>query len=112
MNSEFIKKAYSNSEYTPEQIEELKKCFHDPIYFMKTYVKVMHPKKGVVPFELYEYQEEAVKTFQSNTEVICKIGRQMGKCVTGDTKITIGKQPRGIRLFALKILKLLQFNPT
>ena len=48
MKSEFIKKAYSNSEYTPEQIEELKKCFHDPIYFMKTYVKVMHPKKGVV----------------------------------------------------------------
>ena len=27
MKSEFIKKAYSNSEYTPEQIEELKK-FH------------------------------------------------------------------------------------
>jgi hypothetical protein len=58
------------------------------------------------------FHEEAVKTFQYNTEVICKIGRQMGKCVTGDTKIIIGKQPRGIRLFALKILKLLQFNPT
>ena len=35
----------------------------------------------------------------------------MGKCVTSDTKIKIGKQPKGIRLFALKILKLLQLNP-
>lgn len=108
MKSEFIKKAYANNEYTSEQIEELKICYRDPIYFMKKYVKVMHPKKGVVPFELYPYQEEAVNTFETNTEVICKIGRQMGKCVTGDTKIIIGKQPKGIRLFALNVLNFLR----
>ena len=79
MKSEFIKKAYSNSEYTPEQIEELKKCFHDPIYFMKTYVKVMHPKKGVVPFELYEYQEEMIDVIHNNKDVLLMASRQLGK---------------------------------
>lgn len=108
MKNENIKKAYSNSEYTPEQIEELKKCYRSPIYFMKTYVKVMHPTRGIVPFKLYPYQEEAVKSFEANSDVICKIGRQMGKCVTGDTKIIVGKQPKGIRLFAYKVMKFLE----
>ena len=42
---------------------EYKKCIEDPIYFMKKYVKIQHPIRGTVGFELYPFQEETLKEF-------------------------------------------------
>jgi hypothetical protein len=39
--------------------QEYKRCIEDPIYFMKKYVKIQHPIRGTVGFELYPFQEEA-----------------------------------------------------
>ena len=79
MKSEQIKKPNVESEYTYEQIKELQRCSVDPIYFMKTYMKVMHAKRGAIPFNMFPYQERCVKAFLDNTFTLIKMGRQMGK---------------------------------
>jgi hypothetical protein len=74
-----IKRAFATSEYTPNSVMEVKRCIEDPIYFMKKYVKIMHPLHGAVPFELYDYQEEMVRAIHENKDTILLCSRQMGK---------------------------------
>lgn len=66
-------------EYTNEMVQEYIKCAGDPIYFIKKYVYVVHPDKGVVKLDLYDYQERMVETYHSNRKVIFMTARQMGK---------------------------------
>lgn len=82
MANEFIKRAYSESEYTPELIQELVKCRKDPVYFIRNYVWLQHPTKGKILFNLYDYQEELVRACEENSRVIALISRQMGKTQT------------------------------
>jgi len=76
-----IKKANQELEYTPEQMAELHKCSKDPVYFAKTYVKIQHPKRGAIPFELYDYQIDLFNSFQSNRYSIILSARQTGKSI-------------------------------
>lgn len=57
---------------------EYKKCIEDPIYFMKKYVKIQHPVRGTVNFELYPFQENTLKDFVENSLNIVLKSRQMG----------------------------------
>ena len=43
--------------------KEYVKCAKNPAYFLKKYCVVQHPMKGKVPFHLWAYQEESLKTF-------------------------------------------------
>ena len=80
--NEFIKRAYAESEYTPENIQELKRCQQDPVYFIRNYVYLQHPTRGKILFNLYDYQEELVKACHEEKRVIALISRQMGKTQT------------------------------
>ena len=82
---EIIKKGYSKDRFNLNQIEELRRCMSDPIYFCKNYVKIQHPKKGRVPFELWPYQEEMIDSFHKHRYCIALTARQMGKttCAAG-----------------------------
>jgi hypothetical protein len=62
-------------------LEEFKKCKEDPIYFMSTYVQVTHPVRGLVPFQLYPFQERIVKEIEENRFNILRKFRQAG-CTT------------------------------
>jgi hypothetical protein len=66
-------------QYTKEQLEEYVKCANDPVYFCSKYVKVKTLDKGIMPFKLYDYQEEFVKQIHQNRFVISKWPRQSGK---------------------------------
>ena len=77
-----IKAANEEMEYTVEQQEELIKCMEDPIYFIETYVMVMHPTRGAVKFKMYEYQKRYIRHLQSNRFSITMQSRQMGKTIT------------------------------
>jgi hypothetical protein len=68
------------SEKTLKEIikEEYKKCLVDPMYFMKKYVKIQHQTRGIIPFELYEFQEETLQDFIDNDRNIVLKSRQMG----------------------------------
>jgi hypothetical protein len=80
--NEQIKRAGTECEYTPEQVQELRKCITDPIYFITNYVKVSHPTKGLVPFALYEYQERLIRHLHSSRFSILNLPRQQGKTIT------------------------------
>lgn len=71
-----------NMSYTAFQAEEYARCSVDPIYFIKTYVKIVHVDHGIVNFELYPFQERIIEAYKNNRKVICKIGRQQGKTQT------------------------------
>lgn len=80
--NKFIKPANTETEYTPEQLIELKRCASDPVYFIKTYVKIQHPTKGAVAFELYDFQEKLIRSFHNNDFNIVLASRQVGKSIT------------------------------
>ena len=58
--------------------EEYKRCLVDPIYFMKKYVKIQHPLRGTIPFDLYEFQEKSLKDLIEYDYNIILKSRQMG----------------------------------
>ena len=66
-------------QYTKEQLEEYVKCANDPVYFCCKYIKVKTLDKGIMPFELYDYQQKFVKTIHDNRFTISKWPRQSGK---------------------------------
>jgi hypothetical protein len=66
-------------QYTEEQLKEYMKCANDPVYFCKKYVKVKTLDKGIMPFELYDYQQKFVNAIHNNRFVISKWPRQSGK---------------------------------
>lgn len=77
-----LKKANTETEYTYDQLQELKRCADDPVYFIKNYVRIQHPVRGSIPFELYDYQIEMIRGFQQNRYVVVLSARQTGKSQT------------------------------
>lgn len=77
-----IKRPFTQTTYTVKQVEELKKCITDPVYFINNYVYILHPKKGKVKFKLYDYQEKLIRSYQQNRFNIVKASRQVGKTET------------------------------
>ena len=69
-------------EWTEESVTEYQKCMGDPQYFIETYVKIVHVDKGLVPFDMYDYQRKMVYNFINERFVICKMPRQSGKSTT------------------------------
>ena len=74
-----LKKVGVNIEFTQDQIQDYVKCAKDPIYFIKRFVKIVHVDRGLIPLDLYEYQERMINTFNNNRFVITKMPRQSGK---------------------------------
>ena len=61
-----------------EQAEEYVRCRKDPIYFIKKYGKIRHPTKGLLGFELWDFQEETLQSFLDNSYNIILKARQLG----------------------------------
>jgi len=74
-----LKKAHTKSRFTPKQVEEVMKCLEDPKYFIEQYLKIVTIDKGLVPFQMYDFQRKMVDTFHDNRFTICKLPRQSGK---------------------------------
>jgi hypothetical protein len=68
--------------FTEEEAQEFIKCASDPVYFIKTYVKIVNVDKGLVPFDMWNFQEDMVRDFHANRFSICKMPRQVGKTTT------------------------------
>src|SRR5210317_1194065 len=75
-------KANLQQSYTEDQVREIAKCMDDPIHFIKTYTRIVNIDEGLVPFNMYGFQEKMVKTFHNNRFSICKLPRQSGKSTT------------------------------
>lgn len=79
----------SKHRYTDDELKEFVKCYNDPAYFIKHYVKIINLNNGVVPFILYPYQEKLIEQYHDNRFCLAMLGRQMGKCCKNTTKIKI-----------------------
>jgi hypothetical protein len=77
-----LKKVNTPQEFTSDEIKEFKKCENNPIYFMKKYVQIVSLDEGLVPFDMYPFQEKIVNTIHENRFTICKLPRQSGKSTT------------------------------
>jgi hypothetical protein len=66
-------------ELTAEQLHEFVKCESDPVYFIETYMKIVHVDKGIIPFNLHDYQKKYVNDINNNRFVLSKWCRQSGK---------------------------------
>ena len=69
-------------EFSREQVIEYAKCARDPLYFIETYVQIVNVDKGLVPFDMWNFQRDIVKLVESERYVICKMPRQVGKTTT------------------------------
>jgi hypothetical protein len=74
-----LKKANVATEFTPEQVQEYLKCSEDPVYFVTHYIKIVSLDEGVIPFRMYNFQVDMVKSFHDNRFNIAKLPRQSGK---------------------------------
>ncbi len=77
-----LKNVGQNIDWTEDTLEEYMKCKEDPQYFIQKYIRIVHVDKGLVPFEMYEYQRDMINKFTDNRFVICKMPRQTGKSTT------------------------------
>lgn len=81
--------------FTQEQIKEYLKCAKDPVYFIRNYVKIVNLGKGLMPFEMYKFQEDMVRTMHANRFTIAKLARQSGKCFDIYTKVNVRNKKTG-----------------
>jgi len=72
----------NNNTLTLEEIKkEFLKCKNSCEYFTKNYTKVVHPMRGLVPFDLYPFQTKILREFQDYRLSILSKFRQAG-CTT------------------------------
>jgi hypothetical protein len=90
-----LKRSGDKIDYTEDQTREIIKCIHDPVYFIKNYVKIVNVDRGLVPFDLYDFQEELIKTFNDNRFNIVKYPRQSGKCLQYQALTTLRNKKTG-----------------
>ena len=75
-------KANLKQSYTEEQVREIAKCMEEPLHFIREYTRIVNIDEGLVPFNMYPFQEKMVQTFHDNRFSICKLPRQSGKSTT------------------------------
>jgi hypothetical protein len=64
---------------TREQLrDEIVACGRDPCHFIRKYVKIRHPTRGLIPFALFDYQEDLVKSYLGNRFNVILKARQLG----------------------------------
>lgn len=65
-----------------EQADELVRCSLDPIYFIETYLTIFDQTKGeageIVPFKLFDFQKNLIKSYLKNKRNIANKYRQAG----------------------------------
>ena len=70
------------TQWTNDEVREYARCMKDPSYFATTYCKIISLDEGLVPFELYPYQEKMFEAFDKNRFNIVLACRQSGKSIS------------------------------
>jgi len=74
-----IKKANVKMTMSADEVSEWKKCRTDPVYFIRSYMKIVNVDGGLIPFDMFDFQEDLVDHITANrfSSVCC--ARQIGK---------------------------------
>ena len=89
LNNSNLKAKNVSISYTQEQVEEYLRCRNDPVYFIKNYCKIVSLDQGLINFNLYNYQIRFINAIHKNNRVISMQPRQMGKCLSINTKVKL-----------------------
>jgi hypothetical protein len=81
--------------YTDLHKLEWLKCALDVVYFTKKYVKIISVDYGIIPFELYDFQEDLLSLYQEERFVVSMQARQTGKCVHENANINVRNKRTG-----------------
>jgi hypothetical protein len=95
LGNERLKRIGVEHSYTEEQVTEIYKCSQDPVYFIRNYVKIVNVDRGLIPFDMWPFQEAMVNDFHNNRFSICKMPRQVGKCLQLNTPIRLRNKKTG-----------------
>jgi len=68
--------------YTVEELREYIRCSEDPVYFIRTYMKIIQVDRGLTEFDLYDFQEKMIESYHANRFNITMCSRQVGKSTT------------------------------
>ena len=74
-----LKKANVPQEFSKDEVAEYLKCAKDPVYFIREYIRIVSLDHGVIPFKMYDFQEDMVQRFHDHRFNIAKLPRQSGK---------------------------------
>ena len=74
-----LKKANVPQEFSKKEVAEFIKCANDPVYFIREYIRIVSLDHGVIPFKMYDFQEDMVQRFHDHRFNIAKLPRQSGK---------------------------------
>jgi hypothetical protein len=58
--------------------QQYMKCAADPVFFMKQYCYIQHPKRGKIKFNLFPFQEDSLTELRDNRYNIILKSRQLG----------------------------------
>ena len=61
-----------------KQTEEYIECRKNPAWFMRNYGHIRHPQKGIIGFDLWDFQTDAVDDFLNHSYNVVLKARQMG----------------------------------
>lgn len=98
LEGNIIKKAHKKEYLTEKQINEIKKCSNPKVgcyYWMTHYAYLSHPTMGKLLYKPFAYQVKLIQNYHEKRLNINMLGRQLGKCVDGDSLITVRNKNTG-----------------
>ena len=77
-----VKKDGIEEDWEPAKVQEYAKCMANPAFFAKNHIKIINLNEGLVPFDLYPYQEDMFEHFKNNRFSVLLACRQSGKSIS------------------------------
>jgi len=91
---------------------EIVRCGKDPTYFMNSYCKIQHPKRGLLNFKTYKFQNDVIESFRKHRFNIIAKARQLGlSTVTAAYALwlAIFRRDKNILIIATKLPTAINF---
>lgn len=57
---------------------QILQCIKDPVYFLRNFCYIVHPTRGKVKFDLYQFQQKSLRDIISHDYTLILKSRQLG----------------------------------
>ena len=65
-----------------ETMSEIVRSGKDPVYFSNHHARISHPLHGLIPFDMYDFQEDSLRSFKKHRFNVILKARQLGISTT------------------------------
>jgi hypothetical protein len=95
MNNPSLPTPEAEFEWTPEMIQELKKCKENLLYFAENYFYIINLDEGKQKIKLHPYQKKALRMIRDHRFSLFLFSRQSGKCLDANTLCKLRNKKTG-----------------